>query len=374
MRIGVPREIKVHEYRVGLTPESARALVADGNEVLVESCAGSGIGASDVEYRAAGATIVATAAEVFDQAQLVVKVKEPLANERAMLRREQALFAYLHLAPDPYQTHDLLAAGVLAIAYETVTAPDGSLPLLVPMSVIAGRMAAQVTARFLERPQGGRGVLLAGAPGVSPARVLVLGAGTVGRSAARIAIGMGAEVVVLDRWQQGIDGLESELGPRLQTALATPEQIALKLPQADAVIGAALVAGAAAPKLLTRAMLKTMKTGALLVDVSIDQGGCFETSRPTTHADPVFTVDGILHYCVANMPGAVPRTSAYALNQATLPFIRKLASLGIVKALREDAHLRNGLNVCAGSVTQAQVAAALGYSWLDPLKALDKSA
>ncbi len=374
MRIGVPREIKVHEYRVGITPESTRALVADGHEVLVETCAGSGIGASDPDYRAAGATIVPTAAEVFDQAQLLVKVKEPLASERAMLRSGQALFAYLHLAPDPYQTHDLLAAGVIAIAYETVTAPDGSLPLLAPMSVIAGRMAAQVTARFLERPQGGRGVLLAGAPGVSPARVLVLGAGTVGKSAARIAIGMGAEVVVLDRWQQGMDGLESELGPRLQTALATPERIAVELLQADAVIGAALVAGAAAPKLLTRAMLKTMKPGALLVDVSIDQGGCFETSRPTTHADPVFTVDGILHYCVANMPGAVPRTSAYALNQATLPFIRKLAGLGVAAALREDAHLRNGLNVCNGSVTQVKVAAALGYSSLDPLKALEKYA
>jgi len=373
MRIGVPKEIKVHEYRVGLTPESVRDLVADGQEVVVESGAGIGIGASDNEYRAAGARVLPSAGEVFNQAQLIVKVKEPLPSERAMLRPGQALFTYLHLAPDPYQAHDLINSGATAIAYETVTAADGSLPLLAPMSVIAGRMAAQVAARFLERPQGGRGVLLAGAPGVPPARVLVLGAGSVGSNAARIAIGMGAEVIVLNRMERGLAALERELGARLSTALASPERIASELPHADAVIGAALVAGAAAPKLVTRAMLKTMKSGAVLVDVSIDQGGCFETSSPTTHSNPVFAVDGILHYCVANMPGAVPRTSAYALNQATLPFIKKLARLGVVAALREDAHLRNGLNVCAGAITQPAVAAALGYSYLDPLKALEKS-
>lgn len=372
MRIGAPREIKVHEYRVGLTPESVRALTAEGHEVLIERGAGVGIGAGDEEYRDAGATIATSAEEVFERSQLVVKVKEPQAIERAMLRPDQALFTYLHLAPDPHQASDLLASGATAIAYETVTAPDGSLPLLFPMSVIAGRMAAQVTARFMERPQGGRGVLLAGAPGVAPARILILGAGTVGRSAARIAIGMGAEVVILDRGQSGLPALAAELGPRLMTGLASAERIAAELPQADAVIGAALVAGAAAPRLVSRLQLKTMKPAALLVDVSIDQGGCFETSRPTTHADPVFTVDGILHYCVANMPGAVPRTSAYALNQATLPFIKQLARLGVAGALREDPHLRNGLNVCAGTVTQAEVAAALGCSWLDPLKALEK--
>ena len=370
MRIGVPREIKVHEYRVGLTPESVRALVADGHELLVETGAGNGIGANDDEYRAAGAVILSTAAEVFEHANLIVKVKEPLASERARLQPGQALFTYLHLAPDPYQAHDLINSGATAIAYETVTAPGGGLPLLTPMSVIAGRMAAQVAARFLERPQGGRGVLLAGAPGVPPARVLVLGAGSVGANAARIAIGMGAQVMVLNRTERGLAELERELGPRMSTALASTERIAAEMPQADAVIGAALVAGATAPKLVTRALLKTMKSGAVLVDVSIDQGGCFETSRPTTHADPVFTVEGILHYCVANMPGAVPRTSAYALSQATLPFIKKLARLGIAAALREDEHLRDGLNVCAGAITQREVAAALGYSWLDPMKAL----
>lgn len=372
MHIGVPREIKVHEYRVGLTPESVRTLIADGHQVLVEAGAGAGIGATDDDYRASGAVIAAAAAEVFAGSQLIVKVKEPLATERTLLRPGQALFTYLHLAPDPYQAHDLVNSGVTAIAYETVTSADGSLPLLYPMSVIAGCMAAQVAARFLERPQGGRGVLFAGAPGAAPAQVLVLGAGTVGANAARIAIGMGAEVRVLNRSERALAALERELGPRLLASVATPEIVDESLRAADAVIGAALVAGAAAPKLVSRAMLKTMRPGAVLVDVSIDQGGCFETSHPTTHADPVFTVDGILHYCVANMPGAVPRTSAYALNRATLPFVRKLAGSGIAAALRGDAHLRNGLNVCAGAVTQREVASALGYPLLDPMQALER--
>jgi len=370
MRIGVPREIKVHEYRVGLTPESAAELVRDGHSVTVESGAGSGIGANDEEYRAAGATIVSSATEVFDQAELIIKVKEPLASERAQLKSGQTLFTYLHLAPDPYQAHDLIQSGCTAIAYETVTEPGGGLPLLYPMSVIAGRMAPQVAARFLERPQGGRGVLLAGAPGVPPARVLILGAGTVGSSAAHIAAGMGAEMVILDRNEARMTTLKNALGARHRYEQINDGRIAVEIRTADAVIGAALVAGAAAPRLVTRSMLKTMKPGAVLVDVSIDQGGCFETSRPTTHAEPVFTLEGIVHYCVANMPGAVPRTSAYALNGATLPFIRRLAGLGIARALLADEHLRNGLNVHAGTITQPQVAAALGYTYTDPLKAL----
>jgi len=371
MRIGVPREIKVHEYRVGLTPESVRVLVDDGHEVLVETGAGAGIGAGDEAYRNAGASVAATPGVLFDAAHLIVKVKEPLTPERKLFHPGQALFTYLHLAPDPYQADDLINAGVTAIAYETVTAPDGSLPLLVPMSVIAGRMAVQVAAHFLERPQGGRGILMAGAPGVPPARVLVLGAGTVGRSAAAIALGMGAKIVILSRTEQEVAEIENRFGPVPKAAIASPQRISEELPSADAVIGAALVAGAAAPKLVSRAMLKTMKPGAVLVDVSIDQGGCFETSHPTTHANPAFIVDGILHYCVANMPGAVPHTSTYALNQATLPHVRKLARMGIGAALREDLHLRNGLNVCAGAITQREVAAALGHPFQDPLKALE---
>ena len=371
MRIGVPREIKVHEYRVGLTPESVSVLASDGHEVIVESGAGAGISATDEAYRNAGAMVAKTAAEVFDAAHLIVKVKEPLTPERKLFHPGQALFTYLHLAPDPYQADDLINAGVTAIAYETVTAPDGSLPLLVPMSVIAGRMAVQVAAHFLERPQGGRGILVAGAPGVPPARVLVLGAGTVGRSAAAIALGLGAKIVILSRTEQEVAEIENRFGPVPKAAIASPQRISEELLSADAVIGAALVAGAAAPKLVTRAMLKTMKPGAVLVDVSIDQGGCFETSHPTTHANPGFIVDGILHYCVANMPGAVPHTSTYALNQATLPHVRKLARMGIGAALREDAHLRNGLNVCAGAITQREVAAALGHPFQDPLKALE---
>jgi len=366
MLIGVPKEIKVEEYRVGLTPESVRQLAAAGHRVLVQSGAGEGIGASDDAYRIAGAAIAASAPEIFAAAELIVKVKEPLAPERAMLGREQALFTYLHLAPDPEQARDLVASGAIAIAYETVSAPDGSLPLLAPMSEVAGRMAVQVAAHYLERPHGGRGVLLSGATGVAPARIVVLGAGVVGTNAARVARGMGAQVHVLNRSEAPLRRLDTEMRSAIRTSLATPQAIAAALRDADVVIGAALVAGAPAPKLVTREMLGLMLPGSVLVDVSIDQGGCFETSRPTTHAAPVYTLEGIVHYCVANMPGAVPRTSTYALNRATLPFVMALANAGIDRALQADRHLRDGLNVCRGAVTRREVAQALGYPYAEP--------
>jgi alanine dehydrogenase len=370
MLIGVPREVKVHEYRVGLTPESVRELVACGHRVIVQRDAGAGVGASDAEYTAAGAAIAAGAQEIYAQAEMIVKVKEPLAPERAWLRADQALFTYLHLAADAEQTRDLVKSGVIAIAYETVTSPAGRLPLLAPMSEVAGRMAVQVAAHFLERAHGGRGVLLAGATGVAPGCVLILGAGVVGSNAARIALAMGAEVTVLSRQGDPLARLQAELGPRLKIGIATPQAIARELATADAVIATAMVPGGLAPKLVTRAMLAGMKRGAVVVDVSIDQGGCFETSRPTTHADPVFTVDGIIHYCVANMPGAVPRTSTYALNHATLPFVKELAGRGVALALAENEHLRNGLNVCRGAVTRREVAEARGYPYTEPLRAL----
>jgi len=370
MLIGVPKEIKVHEYRVGLTPESVRTLMAGGHRVIVERDAGAGIGAADAEYTSAGAVIAAGAGEVFAQAELIVKVKEPLAQERAWLRAGRALFTYLHLAADAEQTRDLVQSGVIAIAYETVSSPTGRLPLLAPMSEVAGRMAIQVAAHFLERAHGGRGVLLAGATGVAPGRVLILGAGVVGSNAARIALALGAEVAVLSRPGDPLERLKAELGPRLKTGIATPQTIGEELAGADAVIATAMVPGGLAPKLVTRAMLAGMKQGAVVVDVSIDQGGCFETSRPTTHADPVFIVDGIIHYCVANMPGVVPRTSTYALNHATLPFVKAFADRGVVRALLDDEHLRNGLNVCRGAVTRREVAQATGYPYTDPLRAL----
>ncbi|MBS0336449.1 MAG: alanine dehydrogenase [Proteobacteria bacterium] len=373
MRIGVPKEIKVHEYRVGLTPESVRRLAALGHQVIVETNAGAGIGASDADYAAAGAKIAATAADVFARAELVVKVKEPLAPERAMLRPGQALFTYLHLAPDAPQAKELLASGAIAIAYETVTSAQGGLPLLAPMSEVAGRMSIQVAAHHLEKPHGGRGLLLSGATGVPPARIVVLGAGVVGSNAAEIAIGMGAEVTVLNPTDEPLQRLAARLGPRLHPLLSDPQAIAGQLATADAVIGAALVPGALAPKLVTRAMLGGMQPGAVLVDVAIDQGGCFETSRPTTHADPVFSVDGIVHYCVANMPGAVPRTSTYALNHATYPFVEELAQRGIVGALRANAHLLNGLNVYRGRITRPEVAAALGTGWTEGSTALGEN-
>jgi alanine dehydrogenase len=371
MRIGVPTEIKTGEHRVGLTPESVRALAARGHRVLVESGAGAGIGAADAEYRAAGAAIAAGADEIWGEAELVVKVKEPLAPERALLRRGQALFTYLHLAPDPAQARELVASGAIAIAYETVSSAAGGLPLLAPMSEVAGRMSIQVAAHFLEREQGGRGVLLAGASGVAAGNVLVLGAGVVGANAARVAARMGADVCVLSRSEAPLRRLADTAGAPLRTGIATPEAVAAALRVADAVIGAALLPGALAPRLITRAALAGMRPGAVLVDVSIDQGGCFETSRPTTHAAPVYAVDGILHYCVANMPGAVPRTSTYALNHATLPFVLALAEAGVAPALRSDPHLRAGLNVCGGAVTRPEVAAALGYPFVPPERALE---
>jgi alanine dehydrogenase len=367
--IGVPKEIKVEEHRVGLTPESVRQLVATGHRVLVQAEAGAGIGASDADYREAGATIARDPGEIFGAAELIVKVKEPLAPERALLRPGQALFTYLHLAPDPEQARELLASGAIAIAYETVTSPQGGLPLLAPMSEVAGRMAVQVAAHYLERPHGGRGVLLSGATGVPAATVLVLGAGVVGSNAARVASRMGAQVSVLNRSEAPLRRL-AETDPAIRTALATPVAIAEALREADAVIGGALVPGALAPRLVKRGGLAEMRPGAVLVDVSIDQGGCFETSRPTTHADPVYVVDGIVHYCVANMPGAVPRTSTYALNRATLPFVAALAGRGIVAALKADPHLRNGLNICRGVLTRREIADALGFPCMDARAAL----
>ena len=369
MLIGVPKEIKVHEYRVGLTPESVRELVGGGHGVMVEHEAGIGIGAGDADYRSAGAVIAMNAGEIFTRAELIVKVKEPQAPERARLRPGQALFTYLHLAPDAAQVRELANSGAIAIAYETVTSAQGGLPLLAPMSEIAGRMAIQVAAHYLERPHGGRGILISGATGVASARVLVLGAGVVGSNAAAIAIGMGAEVTVMNR-SGNLEKLTNRFGRRVETMTLTAAALDARLRDADAVIGAALVPGALAPKLVTRAMLATMRPGAVVVDVAIDQGGCFETSRPTTHAEPVYTTDGIVHYCVANMPGAVPRTSTYALNHATLPFVKEIADHGVVRALRMNVHLLNGLNVCRGAVTRREVADAQGYSYTDPLLAL----
>ena len=366
MRVGVPREIKNHEYRVGLTPQAVRELTARGQAVLVEHDAGAGIGAPDDEYRAAGAVVVDSADEIFLRADVIVKVKEPQPAERAKLRAGQVLFAYLHLAPDPEQARDLIASGAIAIAYETVTSDSGGLPLLAPMSAVAGRMSVQVAAHFLEKPQGGRGVLMSGAPGETAAGVVILGAGVAGSNAAMVAAGMGAEGTVLNATPGPLRRLQSQLGPRVRTLASSPAAIAEAVCRADAVIGAALVPGALAPRLITRGMLANMRPGAVLVDVSIDQGGCFETSHPTTHAQPVFVVDGIVHYCVANMPGAVPRTSTYALNAATLPFVLAMADQGWKAALQRDPHLRRGMNICCGHVTNREVAQALGHAWTDP--------
>ncbi len=370
MLIGVPKEIKIREARVGLVPASVHELTAHGHGVIVETNAGSGIGASDEDYRAAGASVVADAREVWQRAELIVKVKEPQAAERRLLRRGQTLFTYLHLAPDRAQTQDLIASGATCIAYETVTSPSGGLPLLAPMSEVAGRMAVQVGAHFLERPQGGEGILLGGVPGVPPAKVVILGAGTVGTHAAAIALGMQAEVRVLDRRADNLRRLWQLFGARIATAVSTREAIETHVADADLAIGAALVAGAAAPRLVSAAMVKRMKPGAVIVDVAIDQGGCFETSRPTTHDDPSFVVDGVVHYCVTNMPGAVPRTSAYALNNATLPCVLALADQGVARALADDPHLRAGLNVHAGRVTHRAVADALGLPYVEALAAL----
>jgi alanine dehydrogenase len=360
MKIGVPREIKVHEYRVGLVPAGARELTSSGHQVVVEAGAGNGIGVEDAQYRAAGAAIVPTAKDVFEQADLIVKVKEPQPVECAMLKRDQVLFTYLHLAADPVQAEGLLKSGATAIAYETVTAPNGSLPLLVPMSEVAGRMSLQVGATCLQKANGGFGVLLGGVPGVPPAKVVILGGGVAGTHAAEMAVGMRAHVTVVDRSVNRLRELSALFGSTLHTAYSTAETIDRLIHDADLVIGAVLVAGAAAPKLVTRPMLKNMKQGAVLVDIAIDQGGCFETSRPTTHADPTFVVDGIIHYCVANMPGAVPRTSTFALTNATLPYVRALADLGWQAALKRDPGLAGGLNVQGGKIVHEVVAKALG--------------
>ena len=363
MRVGTVKEIKNHEYRVGLTPESARELVAHGHEVWVETGAGQGIGASDGDYQAAGATIKATAAEIFAECEMVVKVKEPQAVERAQLRKGQILYTYLHLAPDPEQTADLVKSGVTAIAYETVTGADNSLPLLKPMSQVAGRMSIQAGASALEKANGGRGVLLGGVPGVLPAKVVVIGGGVVGFNAAQMAVGMGADVTILDRDPAVLEKLDNHFEGRARTLYSGKASLAEQVAAADLVIGAVLIPGAAAPKLVTRAMLATMKPGAVLVDVAIDQGGCFETSKATTHADPTYVVDGIVHYCVANMPGAVARTSTYALNNVTLPHALRIADLGWKAALKANPHLANGLNVHEGKVTYAAVAHDLGYDY-----------
>ncbi|HEB96897.1 MAG TPA: alanine dehydrogenase, partial [Sedimenticola thiotaurini] len=360
MLIGVPREIKNHEYRVGMTPGAVREAVHHGHRVLVETGAGNGISCDDDAYRAAGAEIADTAEQVFEQAEMIVKVKEPQPVECARLRPGQLLFTYLHLAPDPEQADLLLRSGCTAIAYETITDDHGGLPLLAPMSEVAGRMAIQVGAVSLQKANGGSGVLLGGVPGTEPARVVVIGGGTVGTQAARMALGLGAEVTVLDRSLPRLRQLDDLFGPRLKTRYSTLESLEELTLQADLVVGAVLIPGAAAPRLVSREMLGRMRPGSVLVDVAIDQGGCFETSRATTHADPTYVVDGIVHYCVANMPGAVARTSTLALNNATLPYVLTLADAGWKRACREDPHLRQGLNVDAGRITHPAVAEALG--------------
>ncbi|MGA7811022.1 alanine dehydrogenase [Bradyrhizobium sp.] len=359
MRVGVPREIKIHEYRVGLTPGAAREYVAAGHSVVIETNAGVGIGATDEAYRKAGAVIADTAAEIFATCDMIVKVKEPQPGEWTRLREGQILFTYLHLAPDPEQAKGLMASGCTAIAYETVTDAKGGLPLLAPMSEVAGRLSIEAAGAALKRSAGGRGILLGGVPGVAPARVVVIGGGVVGTHAARMAVGLGAEVTVLDRAIPRLRELDELFAGRIRTRFPTTEAIEQEVFAADAVIGAVLVPGASAPKLVTRQMLKSMQQGAVLVDVAIDQGGCFETSHPTTHADPTYQVDGIIHYCVANMPGAVPLTASHALNNATLPFGLALASKGVA-AVAQNPHLRAGLNVHRGRVTNRAVAESLG--------------
>jgi alanine dehydrogenase len=366
MIVGVPKETKTLEHRVGLTPQSVRELTDRGHSVLVESGAGVEIGFSNDEYESAGARLAKDAEAVFTAAEMIVKVKEPQADERRRLRPGQVLFTYLHLAPDPEQTRDLVSSGAVCIAYETVTAPNGSLPLLAPMSEVAGRMSVQAGATALQNTSGGRGILLSGVPGVSPAGVVILGGGVVGSNAAFVASGMGAEVCVIDRSLEVLRRISSQFGARVRTLHSTRDAVEAEVAAADLVIGGVLVPGATAPKMVTRGTLSRMKPGAVLVDVSIDQGGCFETSRPTTHAAPTYEVDGIVHYCVANMPGAVARTSTLALNNATLPYVISLADKGWRRALREDPHLRNGLNVARGHVTHLAVANELRYDFHPP--------
>jgi alanine dehydrogenase len=370
MLIGVPKEIKNHEYRVGLTPSSVRELVFNGHKVLVETTAGMGIGFDDATYQAAGATIVNSAAEIFGQAEMIVKVKEPQPGECKMLRKGQLLYTYLHLAPDPEQTEGLLKSGCTAIAYETVTNARGGLPLLAPMSEVAGRMSVQVGAHYLEKAQGGRGILLGGVPGVRAANVVVIGGGISGTHAVRMALGMEAIVTVIDKNLDRLRELDELFGASLHTIYSTVDSIEKCVVKADLVIGAVLVPGAAAPKLVTRKMIQQMHAGSVVVDIAIDQGGCFETSHATTHADPVYVVDGVTHYCVANMPGAVARTSTIALNNATLPFAVALANKGARKALADDPHLLNGLNIHDGQVTYKAVADALKLKYVPAQQAL----
>ncbi|MCO4838033.1 MAG: alanine dehydrogenase [Oceanospirillaceae bacterium] len=364
MLIGVPKEIKNHEYRVGLTPASVRELVHAGHSVLVETRAGIGIGSSDGDYLAAGGEIVDSAMQVFDRAQMIVKVKEPQAAEIAMLRPNQLLFTYLHLAPDAQQTAGLIASGATCIAYETITSAKGGLPLLAPMSEVAGRMSIQAGAHVLEKAQGGRGMLLGGVPGVAPAKVVIIGGGVVGSNAAQMALGARAQVTVLDRSTQALARLDREFNGTVQTVYSTQASLEKYVLDADLVIGGVLIPGAAAPKLVTQAMVKAMKPGSVLVDVAIDQGGCFATSKATTHEHPTYVVDEVVHYCVANMPGGVAMTSTYALNNATLPYILKLANMGWKAALKQDAHFLAGLNVHAGHVTNEHVAKALDYEYV----------
>ncbi len=373
MQIGVLKEIKVHEYRVGLTPDSVREFVTHGHSVLVETGAGAGIGSFDADYGAAGAEIAGSAAAVFERAEMIVKVKEPQASERKMLKPGQILFTYFHLAPDPNQTADLVASGAVCIAYETVTNTQGGLPLLAPMSQVAGRLSIQAGASALERARGGKGILLGGVPGVRPAKVVVIGGGVVGENAIMMALGMGADVAVLDRNVDVLGRLAGRFGPALKTVYATAASLEDLVLDADLVVGAVLVVGAEAPKLVTADMVRRMRPGSVLVDVAIDQGGCFETSRPTTHAEPTYVIDGIVHYCVANMPGAVPRTSTYALNNVTLPYGLALADKGYKRALLENPNFRDGLNVCDGMVTFKAVAEDLGYPFVDPMTILDES-
>ena len=364
MLIGVPKEIKNHEYRVGMTPMSVREAVRHGHKVWVQANAGAGIGASDADYTQAGAAIIATAAEIFAKADMIVKVKEPQAGERKMLRDGQILYTYLHLAPDPEQTKDLVKSGAICIAYETVTSARGGLPLLAPMSQVAGRMSIQSGAHCLEKAQGGRGILLGGVPGVAPAKVVILGGGVVGTNAAAMAIGLGADVTILEKSTDRMEELVARFGTGLKTLYSTQGAVEDECAEADLVVGGVLIPGAAAPKLVTKAMLKDWKQGSVLVDVAIDQGGCAETSKATTHAEPTYVVDGVIHYCVANMPGGVARTSTFALNNVTLPFGLAIANKGWKKALADDAHLRNGLNVAHGKVTYKAVADDLGYDYV----------
>ncbi len=364
MLIGVPKEIKNNEYRVGMTPTSVREAVRHGHTTWVEKNAGLGIGASDADYEKAGAKIIPSADEIFAKAGMIVKVKEPQANERKMLREGQILYTYLHLAPDPEQTKDLVKSGAICIAYETVTNARGGLPLLAPMSQVAGRMSVQSGAHCLEKRQGGRGMLLGGVPGVPPAKVVILGGGVVGTNAAAIALGMGADVTIIERSTDRMEELVSRFGLTLKTLYSTHGAIEDECAEADLVIGGVLIPGAAAPKLITKAMLKNWKQGAVFVDVAIDQGGCAETSKATTHAEPTYEVEGVVHYCVANMPGGVARTSTFALNNATLPFGLAIADKGWKKALADDPHLRNGLNVALGKVTYKAVADDLKYDYV----------